>query len=95
MIASLTFLDEEGRFTKDSIRNSGGLSSSISEWIETTELRATIGLAAKNAKKKNWFKRVDISEQWIAVIQGAFGDQDFLESDFWKKIQGLRAWIEA
>ncbi len=95
VISSLAFLDEEGRFTKDSISNSGGLASNISEWDETPELRVAIGLAAKNAKKKNWFKRIDIAEQWVEVIQGVFGHKEILESDFWKKIQGLRTWIEA
>jgi putative ATP-dependent endonuclease of the OLD family len=60
-------------------------------WSEDPVLRSAI---AKAAKHGDWFKRQSWAEKWIEVIESVLDLPDSANTDFVKKIDTLRSWVD-
>lgn len=67
------------------------LDQDIGKWVESANLRADIGLAAKKA---GWFKNIARGDKWFKSLTPAFADQGFSETDIAIKLSKLWAWAE-
>lgn len=67
------------------------LPDELSDWVDDSELRSTIGLAAlgDTKKKGSWFKRVDYAERWCSLILNANLPND---SVILRKFNVLKSW---
>jgi putative ATP-dependent endonuclease of the OLD family len=63
----------------------------IESWVDSPELRAAIG---KAARASSWFKDVTRGDQWFKAIAPAFADPKFLKTDLARKLDSLWSWVE-
>jgi len=68
-----------------------GFERDPSKWSEDPNLRLAIGKAAKHCE---WFKRQSWAAEWAEVIKSVLDLQDLANTDFVKKINTLRSWID-
>ena len=67
------------------------LDGDLAGWIDTPDLRAAIGQAAKAS---GWFKRQSWGREWAVAIANHLGDNAVRESDLVRQLSTLRNWID-
>ena len=64
----------------------------IDEWQDSTELRQSIGKAAK-AKNTAWFKDISRGEKWATELIPAFGCAEIQDTELMIGITRLKEWV--
>ncbi len=72
-------------------RFGAGFEPNFGEWVDTPELRVSLG---RTAKEKDWFKRQDFAQLWANAVAASLENEDISESDLVQKLSGLRQWID-
>jgi len=68
-----------------------GFNRNCAEWRDEPRLRQALGKAAKTC---SWFKRQSKAQAWVAAISAYFDDAAIRDTDFVRRVNDLRAWID-
>jgi len=68
-----------------------GFDRNHAAWTDSQQLRNALG---KAAKVSCWFKRQSWAQEWINAIGGHLDDPAIRDTDFVRKLNAIREWID-